>query len=92
MALHIILGDKYHSYPSALKEVKLDTLFERRRKLCLKFAKKSAKRTKFTKWFLPTKAKPTNRFLRDKYCEVTSRLRRYDKSPISYLTKLLNGN
>ena len=42
-AFHIILGDQYSSYRSALKVLGSETLFERRRKLCLKFANKSAK-------------------------------------------------
>ena len=36
-ALHIILGISYKSYRSALMVTNLDTLFERRRKLCKTF-------------------------------------------------------
>ena len=42
-ALHIMLGDSYKNYGDALGLVGLDTLEWRRQKLCLKFAKKSAK-------------------------------------------------
>ena len=91
-ALHIILGDQYVSYRLALKEMALETLFERRRKLCLKFAKKSAKSPKFSKWFKPTINKASARHPKPKYCEVFTRLRRYETSPISFLTKLLNRN
>ena len=52
-AFHIILGDQYSSYKSALKALRSETLFERRRKLCLMFANKSAKSPKFSKWFQP---------------------------------------
>jgi hypothetical protein len=91
-AFHIILGEQYHSYKSALKTLNLDTLFERRRKLCLKFAKKSAKSEKFSKWFKPRTTRTPLRTQRPKYHEVISRLRRYEKSPLSYLTSLLNDN
>ena len=89
-ALHIILGHKYASYTSALKEIQLQTLFERRRRLCLKFGKQSANSSKFNKWFKPTQNRNAGRHAKPKYCEVYSRLRRYEKSPISYLTNLLN--
>ena len=35
---HIILGDKYSSYRNALELLSLETLDNRRNKLCLKFA------------------------------------------------------
>ena len=50
-ALHIILGDDYLSYNSALKVMKLETLFRRIQKLCTKFAKKCIVSDKFKKWF-----------------------------------------
>ena len=42
-ALCIILGEGYKSYRAALKLLKVETLFQRRNKLCEKFAKKSFK-------------------------------------------------
>ena len=41
VAFHIILGQKYENYKNALELTNLETLEERRDKLCLKFAKKS---------------------------------------------------
>ena len=41
--LHIILGDQYRSYNSSLKFSGLQKLSERRRKICLTFAKKALK-------------------------------------------------
>ena len=52
-ACHIILGDNYQSYKLALNTLDLDTLQSRRDKLCLNFARKSEKHTKFQKWFKP---------------------------------------
>ena len=89
-AFHIILGDQYSSYRSALKALRSDTLFERRRKLCLKFANKSAKSPKFSKWFKPYVPRTPLRNTKPNYCTVYSRLKRFEKSPISYLTSLLN--
>ena len=51
LALHIILGDDYLSYNSALKVMKLETLFRRIQKLCTKFAKKCIVSDTFKKWF-----------------------------------------
>ena len=45
-ALHIILGNKYSSYSSALKTTQLDSLAARREALCLKFSKKAVKHEK----------------------------------------------
>ena len=90
IAFHIILGDQYKSYSSALKTLGMDTLSNRRTKLCLKFAKKSSKDPKFSKWFkIKDKQKPTRN--KQKYHRVYCRTNRYEKSPISYLTNLLNN-
>ena len=50
-AAHIILGENYDSYRKALLRLNLDTLQNRRDKLCLKFGKKSEKHPKFQTWF-----------------------------------------
>ena len=89
-AFHVILGDQYRSYNSALKTKGSKTLFDRRRKLCLKFAKKSLKNSKFTTWFKPTALKTKTRQEQLRFQEVQCRTDRYKESPISYLTNLLN--
>jgi hypothetical protein len=91
-ALRIIIGEKYQSYTSALKMTGTKTLFERRRQLCLKFARKSLKSNKFKSWFKPNTKNPGTRQEQSKFCEVYSRLDRYETSPISYLTRLLNND
>ena len=45
-ALKVILGEKYLNYKNALEMVKLDSLEERREKLCLKFAKQCLRHDK----------------------------------------------
>ena len=39
-ALKVILKDKYGDYKSALRKLNIESLFDRRELLCLKFAKK----------------------------------------------------
>ena len=48
-ALSIILGQKYKSYKSALRELNLETLYTRRITLCTNFAKKAQKHKKFSR-------------------------------------------
>ena len=51
-AVKLIFRDKYNDYKSALKLLNLESLFERRRRLCLRFAKKCLKMDKFKKLVL----------------------------------------
>ena len=90
-ALCIILGTNYKSYRSALKHLQMESLFSRRNKLCKKFAKKSQKHSKFTKWFKPNTRRTITRAKTPAFWEVFARTERFGKSPISYLTKLLNN-
>ena len=91
-ALHIILGQEYKSYSSALKTTGLEKLSERRKKICLKFAKRAQKHPKFSKWF---KANPKRsiRLPQPKFCAPVYRTERFRKSPLCYLylTTLLNS-
>ena len=89
-ASHIILGEAYNSYSNALEILELETLEARRYKLALKFALKAEKHTKFKKWFKIKEKQVETRQTSDKYCHVRSKHVRYEKSPISFLTKLLN--
>jgi hypothetical protein len=89
-ALHIILGQDYNSNRSALRMTGLDTLFERRQKLCKNFAKKSLKHPKFSKWFKPDQGNPKTCSEAKKLCEVVAWHDRYEDSPPNYLTTLLN--
>ena len=90
-ALSIILGEQYYSYRSALKHLRLESLYTRRVRLCKKFAKKSQKHSKFAKWFKPNTRITVTRAKGSKFCEVHCRTERFKNSPISFLTKLLNS-
>ena len=88
-AAHIILGKTYSSYETALKTLALERLEVRRIRLCLNFAIKAEKHPKFRKWFVPnTTAYETRN--KAKYKEIQANHARYAKSPLAYLTKLLN--
>ena len=87
---YIILGDNYLSYKDALKYLGLDSLKNRRDKLCLKFGRKAEKHEKFSKWFKPAVYKRFTRQAKLKYCGVVAKHTRFEKSPLSFLTRMLN--
>ena len=90
IACCIILGEKYLSYKSALKTLNLESLEARRKKLSLKFALKASKHSKFKSWFKPNHCKVNTRYEKTMFCEVKANHSRFEKSALSYLTKLLN--
>ena len=83
-AAHIILGERYISYRQALKTLNLQSLQSRRDKLCLKH-------TKFQKWFKPAHYSQDTRQEKFKYCKVQAKHNRFEKSPLCFLTKMLNA-
>ena len=89
IAVHIILGRKYNSYKDALQTLNLESLEDRRIRLCLKFALKAEVHPKFKHWF-KEQHRPYNTRCKTKYKEPHAMHSRYAKSPIAYLTKLLN--
>ena len=90
IALHIILSENYKSYNSALKSLGMNKLSDRRRKMCLNFAKKAQKHEKFSTWF---RLNPRNktRQKQPKFCNVLCKKVRFEKSPLCYMTNLLNN-
>ena len=92
-ALAIILQEDYLAYSHALSSVNLESLQDRRHALCLKFARKAQKHPKFVKWFCPNNQTGVDtRSDKETFKPVQSRTCRYEKSPIAYLTRLLNDN
>ena len=83
-ALAIIMGETYSSYSNALHILDMETLVDRRTALCLSFAKKAYKSEKFREWFTESETDI-------QLAEVTVRTARYWKSPLPYLTDLLNN-
>ena len=96
-ALAIILGDSYKSYKHALKKLDVESLESRREKICLTFGKRALKNEKFCKWFSyndVNKPKINTRHAESKPIyklkPVTTKTKRYKRSPIPYITNLLN--
>ena len=89
--MHIVLDKEYNEYQNALDKVGLETLEERRLKLCQNFAKKAAKDPKQKNWFVEYKQNGVEtRSIKKQYETPLHRLDRFAKSPIPYLTGLLN--
>ena len=95
-ALYIILGEGYKTYREALNILEFDTLETRRVKLCENFAKKSLKHEKYRNWFSLNDQKLRKNTRNNvneksrKFNPVKTRTDRYKRSPIPYLTDMLN--
>ena len=93
----IILGDEYRTYKSALNKLNMQTLESRRKDVCLTFGRKALKSDKYSKWFCDSEEgtpKINTRYAETKKVTklkpVTTRTKRYRRSPLPYLTSLLN--
>ena len=91
LALRVILKDKYKDYKSALVLLRIESLYDRREALCLKFAKKGLKLAQFKHMFpvkkpkhLMEKRKTENFFVN------IARTERYLNSSIPSMQRLLN--
>ena len=94
-AFAIILAENYSSYEKVLKWLNRTTLSIRRTELNLKFAKKCLKNDKYKNWF--SDYDPTDQLLKTRSIKpdlllepVKARTKEFKKSPISYLTNLIN--
>ena len=92
-ALRVILGPRYTNYSDALERLNLKTLDERRKSLCLKFAKKCLIVEKFKKMF-PLNVNSHNMKKRnvERYKVSKSLTERHKSSAIPYMQRLLNEN
>ena len=90
-AFHIILGSGYKSYRAALVQLDMKSLSERRVELCKKFAVKSSKHPKHSKWFSKNDRISITRQTSSKFKPVWYRTKRFEDSPLTYLTRLLNA-
>ena len=89
--LAIILEKDYLNYENALVVSGLERLDKRRNDLCLTFAKRAQKHPKLSKWFCKNEqAGVGTRSTKTTFKPVKARTGRYEKSPIAYLTRLLN--
>ena len=91
MAVRIIMGQKYTNYKDSLSELNLQSLEQRRKMLCLRFAKKCLRNEKLKNMF--PKSKQKHKMIKRntrKYLTRKNRTNRMEKSAIPYMTKLLN--
>ena len=96
-ALHVIMGANFIDYENSLSILKTEKLSERRSNLCLKFIKQCEKSPKYSNWFkLSEQRKHPNVKTRNqknnqsKYEPVPFRTERYGRSPLPFLTTMLN--
>ena len=89
IALRIILQDSYHDYHQALKHVGLQTLYERREKLCIKFATQCVKKGKMSDMF-PLNRKTVNTREHERFFVQPAFSDRLKYSAVPYMQRLLN--
>ena len=88
-AMAVIRGENHTCYREALELYDLMIMEDRRTDICLKFAIRAYKHPKFSMWF--TKNITVNtRSVKTPLVEIRGRTRRYQNSPLPYLTDLLN--
>ena len=91
-AIYIILGEEFTSYKRGLKQLGLETLEKRRRKLCTKFTLKASKHDKFSSWFVQNdNSDSRTRSRKQPYKIVETRTAKFKNSPLPYMTELLNS-
>ena len=92
-AAKVIMGKNYTTYKNALQFLRIDNLDKRREKLCLSFAKKCLKNEKVKDMFPCHKSKHQIKKGKVKQFEMkTSSTKRYNKSALPYMRKLLNDD
>ena len=91
VGLRIIYGDTYSGFENALLLSKIKRPTAMLLRITEKFANTSFKHPKFSKWFQPQISRGVNtRSKKQKFKEIHARTERFAKSPIPYLTKILN--
>ena len=89
-AMAVIRAQNHTTYREALSHFNIETLEARREALCLKFSVKAFKHPKFTSWFVRNEPTISTRSNKCHLKHMKTRTRRFKKSPIPYLTGLLD--
>ena len=90
--MKIILKNSYTKYEEALEMLRMESLEDRRRRLCLKFAKNCLKNEKMKKLFpLANKKHSMNTRSKEKFKVNKANTERYRKSALPYMQRLLNS-
>ena len=93
VGLRIIFGQSYSGFENMLRVAGILRPTEQLFRMTSKFAVKSSKHPKFSHWFQPAPEKTVNtRSSKNTqvFASVPTRTERYKKSPIPYITELLN--
>ena len=89
--MKVILKNKYTNYKEGLETLNIQSLDERRKQLCLKFAKNCLKIDKVKGMFEKKKNIHNMKKRKQKiFEEKNAKTKRYQMSAIPYLFKLLN--
>ena len=90
-AVRVILSGNYSSYNDGLEKLNLESLNDRRKNICLKFAKNCLKNERVKDIFPKTENK--HRMMKRKQRKFKTKMirtERYKKSAVPYMTNLLN--
>ena len=91
-AIKVIMGKSYTTYKNGLEYLNLDTLDQRREKLCLKFAKQCLKTEKVKKFFPLENTKHVMKTSKKRTFKIFKQnTKRYQNSAIPFMRKLLNN-
>ena len=93
-ALYIILGSDYTCYSNALETLGIESLENRRSKICESFAMKCYKSPRYHTWFHANDYSQSQHYTRaykSKLRPVSCRTKRYKNSALPYLTESLNN-
>ena len=91
-AVKIILGNRFSDYEKGLQELNLETLDERRKQICLKFAKNCLRNERVRDMF-PLNSQYQMKLRKSRKYKVNkNRTKRYQKSSIPYMQELLNND
>ena len=91
-AVKVILGRIYNNYNDGLRKLRIENLDERRKQLCLRFAKNCLKNDKVKGMFPKRKTIHKMKKRKEmKYSVRFARTKRYKKSTIPYMVGLLNS-
>ena len=91
----IVLAEDFTTYEEALETLELSQLSVKRKDLNLRFAKKCFHSEKYRQWFEVIDNDPEGMqttTVKPDLTPVNCRTRRYNRSPLPYLTSLLNEN
>ena len=78
----VIRGENHTCYSEALEYFDLKTLEDRRTDICLKFALRAYKHSKFSKWFTKSLNTVNTRSVKTPLEPIKGRTKRYRKSPL----------